>query len=52
MRLLPRFPKRAETEKEAQRKQAEAELAISTKRLASLIDELRLAVSEAQRTGE
>lgn len=52
MRLLPRFPKRAESQKEAQRRQAEAELAISTKRLASLIDELRLAVSERQRTGE
>lgn len=52
MRLLPRLSARAESQKEAQRKQAEAELAISTKRLASLVGELRAALSEAQRTGE
>ncbi|PTX01048.1 hypothetical protein [Pararhodobacter aggregans] len=52
MRLLPRFPKRAESQKEAQRKQAEAELAIATDALASLVGELRAALSEAQRTSK
>lgn len=52
MRLLPRFPARAETEKEAQRKRAEAELAIATDALASLVGELRAALSEAQRTSK